>query len=386
MDSNYRPQSPDLSSYAPQSPDLSGFQPPDPNLPTSHTASHYSGFGQNPAFSSNQNPGYGQSASVAAGFQGSAYPGNNANSIHTNGFASHYTLGAPTSIPQLPEPAYQQQMQQQAYHQQQQQQQQQQYIPPGMMAGQQQYQPFPQQQQSHYQQPQFFKNEDNDPDYNPHAAPAATPNKRSRRTKQEPSYNMPGNSGFDAQSSYAMNRPGMPAVKSEPLPDPTLGCQLRTTFPVARIKRLMQADEDIGKVAQVTPTVVSRALELFMIKLISASAMQARGGAIAAPTAAALGEAKAGAAGTPAAAPPSGSGPKRILVQHLKKAVLADETFDFLREIVDKVPDAPAKGKREGGGGGGGAGGGAGSDSEDGGAATKAKKRGRRRKDSGDDF
>ncbi|KAF1822466.1 histone-fold-containing protein, partial [Dissoconium aciculare CBS 342.82] len=119
------------------------------------------------------------------------------------------------------------------------------------------------------------------------------------------------------------NRHGMPAapVKSEPLPDPTLGCQLRTTFPVARIKRLMQADEDIGKVAQVTPTVVSRALELFMIKLISASAMQAR------------------------AAATGGSGPKRILVQHLKKAVLADETFDFLREIVDKVPDAPTKGK-----------------------------------------
>jgi hypothetical protein len=384
MDSNYRPQSPDLSSYAPQSPDLSGFQPPDHNLPSSHSSIYYSGFGQNPAFSSDQNLGYGQSASTAGGFQGSAYPGNNANSNHNNGFGSHFSHQAPTSIPQLPEPAYQQQQQQQAYHQQQQQQPQQ-YIPPGMMAQQQQYQPYPPQ-QSHYQQPQFFKHEDNDPDYNPHAAPAPTPNKRTRRPKQEPSYNMPGNSGFGAHSSYEMNRPGVPAVqvKSEPLPDPTLGCQLRTTFPVARIKRLMQADEDIGKVAQVTPTVVSRALELFMIKLISASAMQARGGATATAAAAALGGAKAGAAGTPAA-PPSSSGPKRILVQHLKKAVLADDTFDFLREIVDKVPDAPAKGKREGGGGGGG-GGGAGSDSEDGGAATKAKKRGKRRKDSGDDF
>jgi hypothetical protein len=383
MDSNYRPQSPDLSSYAPQSPDLSGFQPPDPNPAFPHTSTHYSGFAQNPAFSSNQNPGYGQSASAAGGFQGSAYPGNNANSNHNNGFGSHYSLQAPTSIPQLPEPAYQQQVQQQAYHQPQQQHPQQ-YIPPGMMAQQQQYQPYPQQQQqqSHYQQPQFLKHEDNDPDYNPHTAPAATPNKRIRRSKQEPSYSMPGNSAFGAQP-YAMNRPGMPAmpIKSEPLPDPTLGCQLRTTFPVARIKRLMQADEDIGKVAQVTPTVVSRALELFMIKLISASAMQARGGATAA---AAVGGANAGAAGTPAA-PPSGSGPKRILVQHLKKAVLADDTFDFLREIVDKVPDAPAKGKREGGGGGGG-GGGAGSDSEDGGGATKTKKRGKRRKDSGDDF
>jgi hypothetical protein len=184
------------------------------------------------------------------------------------------------------------------------------------------------------------------------------------------------------------NRHGMPAapVKSEPLPDPTLGCQLRTTFPVARIKRLMQADEDIGKVAQVTPTVVSRALELFMIKLISASAMQARGGAAATSAAAAASATAPGTAKGGAAAATGGSGPKRILVQHLKKAVLADETFDFLREIVDKVPDAPTKGKREGAGGGVGGGGGAGSDSEDGGGATKAKKRGKRRKDSGDDF
>jgi len=32
--------------------------------------------------------------------------------------------------------------------------------------------------------------------------------------------------------------------------------EVRTKFPVARIKRIMQADEDVGKVAQVTPVVV----------------------------------------------------------------------------------------------------------------------------------
>ena len=31
---------------------------------------------------------------------------------------------------------------------------------------------------------------------------------------------------------------------------------MKTKFPVARIKRIMQADEDVGKVAQVTPTAV----------------------------------------------------------------------------------------------------------------------------------
>jgi hypothetical protein len=37
---------------------------------------------------------------------------------------------------------------------------------------------------------------------------------------------------------------------------PSLGIDIKTKFPVARIKRIMQADEDVGKVAQATPTAV----------------------------------------------------------------------------------------------------------------------------------
>lgn len=36
------------------------------------------------------------------------------------------------------------------------------------------------------------------------------------------------------------------------------GIEVKTKFPVARIKRIMQADEDVGKVAQVTPTAVCK--------------------------------------------------------------------------------------------------------------------------------
>lgn len=36
------------------------------------------------------------------------------------------------------------------------------------------------------------------------------------------------------------------------------GIEVRTKFPAARIKRIMQADEDVGKVAQVTPHVVGQ--------------------------------------------------------------------------------------------------------------------------------
>lgn len=39
-------------------------------------------------------------------------------------------------------------------------------------------------------------------------------------------------------------------------PAPDAGIEVKTKFPVARIKRIMQADEDVGKVAQVTPIAV----------------------------------------------------------------------------------------------------------------------------------
>ncbi|WFD26312.1 hypothetical protein MNAN1_001291 [Malassezia nana] len=89
-------------------------------------------------------------------------------------------------------------------------------------------------------------------------------------------------------------------------------------FPIARIKRIMQADEDVGKVAQATPVVISKALELFMQEIVERAAEQTRS-----------------------------TGGKRVSPYHLyvkkansrKRAALATETFDFLKDIVDKVPD-----------------------------------------------
>lgn len=37
-------------------------------------------------------------------------------------------------------------------------------------------------------------------------------------------------------------------------------------------------------------------------------------------------------------------GSKRVLTPHMKAAVMQDEQFDNLREIVGKIPDAPVKG------------------------------------------
>lgn len=48
-----------------------------------------------------------------------------------------------------------------------------------------------------------------------------------------------------------------PSMPDElPQTRPGAGIEVKTKFPVARIKRIMQADEDVGKVAQVTPIAV----------------------------------------------------------------------------------------------------------------------------------
>lgn len=86
---------------------------------------------------------------------------------------------------------------------------------------------------------------------------------------------------------------------------------IKTHFPAARIKKLMQSDEDIGKVAQATPVVVGRALEFFLASLVDASANEAREAGI-----------------------------KRVTAQHVKKAIEANENFDFLVETVSKTDGA----------------------------------------------
>lgn len=82
---------------------------------------------------------------------------------------------------------------------------------------------------------------------------------------------------------------------------------IKTQFPVARIKRLMQSDEDVGKVAQATPVVVAKALELFMVHIVEAACKQA-----------------------------SDQQVKRVNMQHLYNAVMEEEKFDFIRETIEK--------------------------------------------------
>uniref|UniRef100_A0A3N7FHW1 Transcription factor CBF/NF-Y/archaeal histone domain-containing protein n=1 Tax=Populus trichocarpa TaxID=3694 RepID=A0A3N7FHW1_POPTR len=86
--------------------------------------------------------------------------------------------------------------------------------------------------------------------------------------------------------------------------------KLDTRFPAARIKKIMQTDEDVGKIAMAVPLLVSKALELFLQDLCDRTyEITLKRGA------------------------------KTLNSLHLKQCVQTFNVFDFLREIVSKVPD-----------------------------------------------
>lgn len=89
--------------------------------------------------------------------------------------------------------------------------------------------------------------------------------------------------------------------------------QMKTHFPSARVKKLMQSDEDIGKVAQATPLVVGRAVELFMCTLVDKALQESRKGHS-----------------------------KKISVLALKQAIDSNEEFDFVAEVCDKYINSDA--------------------------------------------
>ncbi|WVQ99854.1 hypothetical protein IAU59_006997 [Kwoniella sp. CBS 9459] len=78
----------------------------------------------------------------------------------------------------------------------------------------------------------------------------------------------------------------------------------------ARIKRIMQLDEEVGKLASATPVMISKSLECFMQMLIDETCKETRS-----------------------------RGSKKMTAYHLKAMINTNETFDFLREIVESIPD-----------------------------------------------
>lgn len=86
--------------------------------------------------------------------------------------------------------------------------------------------------------------------------------------------------------------------------------KLDTRFPAPRIKKIMQADEDVGKIALAVPVLVSKALELFLQDLCNRTydiTVQ--------------------------------RGVKTLSSSHLKQCIHSYNVYDFLRDVVSKVPD-----------------------------------------------
>ncbi|KAI0887451.1 uncharacterized protein GGS22DRAFT_186282 [Annulohypoxylon maeteangense] len=115
----------------------------------------------------------------------------------------------------------------------------------------------------------------------------------------------------DPQSAMPPRKIAPAAKQTEMDPSP-----VRTKFPTARIKRIMQADEEVGKVAQQTPIAVGKALELFMVQLVRKSAEVAKE-----------------------------KNSKRITAPMLKQAVASATQWDFLLDIVAKVGEEKEGGK-----------------------------------------
>ncbi|QLQ82062.1 hypothetical protein HG537_0G03170 [Torulaspora globosa] len=115
-----------------------------------------------------------------------------------------------------------------------------------------------------------------------------------------------------------------PAAPPEPATMPLTELQevfdkIKTHFPPAKVKKIMQTDDDIGKVSQATPVIAGRSLEFFIALLVKRSSDVARQ-----------------------------IGCKRISGEVMKETILNDEKFDFLRENVcgeaqdqDSAQDSP---------------------------------------------
>ncbi|ESO97989.1 hypothetical protein LOTGIDRAFT_98370, partial [Lottia gigantea] len=86
--------------------------------------------------------------------------------------------------------------------------------------------------------------------------------------------------------------------------------KFNSRFPPARIKKIMQTDEDVGKVAAAVPVIISRALEMFIESLIlkSGETTMSRNA-------------------------------KTLSTSHIKQTIESEKKFDFLHDLVANIPD-----------------------------------------------
>ncbi|RWS29861.1 dr1-associated corepressor-like isoform X1, partial [Leptotrombidium deliense] len=89
-------------------------------------------------------------------------------------------------------------------------------------------------------------------------------------------------------------------------------------FPPARIKKIMQMDDEVGKVAAVVPVIISRALELFVETLLNESRKIT-----------------------------ISRNARTLTPSHLKASTLANSQFLFLRDLLSSIPDIQQTGEED---------------------------------------
>ena len=208
---NYRPKSPDLSGFVPPPPPPQRKQSfhPDPPRPNNYPFHHHRGsYDASPFFS----PAVTTPSASYFGIQPhSAYETNATRFAQNDRYPTGQSSAAPLQSPHsyAPQPQY-----------------------------------FPHQSAPTLDMPRPRRrnaasdDEDSDQTFQPNSLAQS---RSSKKRKSELSSN----------GEQAMDMP-QPSIASAQTVD------VKTKFPVARIKRIMQADEDVGKVAQATPTAVCK--------------------------------------------------------------------------------------------------------------------------------
>ncbi|XP_037343132.1 dr1-associated corepressor isoform X2 [Pungitius pungitius] len=80
-------------------------------------------------------------------------------------------------------------------------------------------------------------------------------------------------------------------------------------FPPSRIRKIMQKDPEVGRIATAVPVIISRAVEMFLTSLLTGIF--------------AITRSKRGAA---------------VSVTHIKQCVESEKLFHFLTELVERAP------------------------------------------------
>ncbi|KAL7278163.1 hypothetical protein ACG7TL_008135 [Trametes sanguinea] len=109
----------------------------------------------------------------------------------------------------------------------------------------------------------------------------------------------------------------------------------------ARIKRIMQKDEEVGKVAQATPVVISKALELFLAMIVKEASNVTVERGSKRVEAYHLWVFRVLRSSTCMSHRASSLGPPHACRKHAIETV---DMLDFLKEIVEAVPDPSAGG------------------------------------------